>query len=80
MKVFVRRTSDIEWYAIENFETIESLFDFINNHGGIIVQENSYYHSDPQRVAKCWDDMTIEDAEIITNCVYEVEIYDTWRE
>lgn len=81
MTVFVTKTSEDYWYDFKSFDTIESLFDFINENGSIVVQRNScYYNEKPSNLMRGWEGMSIEDAEKISNSEYTIEIYDTWRE
>lgn len=81
MTVFVTKTSEDYWYDFKSFDTIESLFDFVNENDSIIIQRNScYYKEKPSDLMRGWKGMSIEDAEKISNSKYTIEIYDTWRE
>lgn len=80
MKVVVRRTSEYNYRAIKEFQSLEDLFGFINKCGhSLIIERNRDKGYDASLIAE-YDNVTLEEAKEISKCDYSVEIYDYWRE
>lgn len=80
IKVVMTRTSEDYWYQIKTIPNLESLIDIYRSEGDLILQKNWRYKDDPKEFVKFWDGMTLEDAKEVSECEFELEIYDTYRE
>jgi hypothetical protein len=80
MKFLITRTSDGDYAnaEIKDFPSIESLIDFKNNVGEIIIKENYWYQEGDMFYFK--RNYPYLNAEEIATIPYEIEIYDTYRE
>jgi hypothetical protein len=79
MLVVVTKTNSDYWYQIRNIDSIEQLMK-LDKCQSFVIQRNWWYKDDPKDIAKFWEGMTLEDAEIISTLPYEVEIYNDYRE
>lgn len=80
MKVAVKKTSDYKYKAVKEFNTVEELFDFINKCGyPLVIAKNHDKGYDVDLITE-YNDITEEDAKVVSECDYSVEIYDDWRE
>ena len=79
VKVLVSRTSNCYWYEIKTF-TLKSLLAFTKEKGELVLQENMQYGREPIEICSCWPNLSLEDAKQISECEFEVEIYDDYRE
>ena len=80
IKVVMTRTSEDYWYKIVTIPNLETLIDIFKNTGDLILQKNWRYKNDPKEIIEFWEGMTIEDAKEVSECEFELEIYDTYRE
>ena len=80
IKVVMTRTSEDYWYKIVTIPNLETLIDIFKNTGNLILQKNWRYKNDPKEIAEFWEGMTLEDAKEVSECEFELEIYDTYRE
>lgn len=80
IKVIMTRTSENYWYQIKIIPNLETLLTIFKNKGDLILQKNWSYKEDPKEIAKFWKGMTLEDAKEVSECEFELEIYDTYRE
>lgn len=80
IKVVMTRTSEDYWYKIVTIPNLETLIDIFKNTGDLILQKNWRYKNDPKEITEFWEGMTIEDAKEVSECEFELEIYDTYRE
>ncbi len=80
IKVIMTRTSENYWYQIKIIPNLETLLTIFKDKGDLILQKNWSYKEDPKEIAKFWKGMTLEDAKEVSECEFELEIYDTYRE
>ena len=80
IKVVMTRTSEDYWYKIVTIPNLETLIDIFKDTGDLILQKNWRYKSDPKEIIEFWEGMTLEDAKELSECEFELEIYDTYRE
>ena len=77
MDFIISKTSNVRYFNIQHFNTLQDLTDFLDDRGEDIIIKQAditYYLSDP-------DDITTGfSKDQIKNCNYELEIYDDWRE
>jgi hypothetical protein len=83
MKVVIRKASSDDWYTIKNFETFQSVVDYMNkkNHP-LILRDNFFYGMPLDTIMYAWNDvdMTEEKAREMQSIKYELEIYDDYIE
>lgn len=81
MTVMVRKTNHDYWVRFKEFDTAEDLFQHVLNcHHPIILNRNLHYGDDPEELLQYWEDITLETAEKICSCYFEIEIYNDYRE
>ena len=80
IKVVMTRTSEDYWYKIVTIPNLEALITIFKDTGNLILQKNWRYKDNPEEIIEFWEGMTIEDAKEVSECEFELEIYDTYRE
>ena len=80
IKVVMTRTSEDYWYQIKTIPNLEALITIYRDEGNLILQENWRYKDDPEDIVRFWKGMTLEDAKKVSECEFELEIYDDYRE
>ena len=80
IKVVMTKTSEDYWYRIKTIKNLEELITILKNERRLVLQKNWNYKNDPKKIADRWDDMTLEDAKEVSECEFELEIYDGYRE
>ena len=80
IKVVMTRTSEDYWYKIVTIPNLETLIYIFKDTGYLILQKNWRYKNDPKEIIEFWEGMTLEDAKELSECEFELEIYDTYRE
>lgn len=79
-KVIITKTSSDYWYKIKTFPNLESLLTFCKQEGRLVLQQNLDYQHNPREIMTFWDGMTLADAKEVSECEFELEIYDDYRE
>ena len=80
MTVVITRASDWTWHDFQTFNTVESLFSFVKKEGDVILSENFLYgRKDYEDIAET-QEMSLEDAIKLTECEFDVKIYDDYVE
>lgn len=79
MKFIITRTSDDNYLNVEvkDFSSIESLINFVDEVGDIIIQENFWYQEDGSALKKYFPHL---DVNKMVSIPYAIEIYDDYRE
>lgn len=80
IKVVMTRTSEDYWYKIKIIPNLEALITILKDKGDLILKKNWRYKDDPKEIIEFWDGMTLEDAKEVSECEFELEIYDAYRE
>ena len=80
IKVVMTKTSEDYWYRIKTIQNLEELITILKNERRLVLQKNWNYKDDPKKIADHWDGMTLEDAKEVSECEFELEIYDGYRE
>ena len=80
VKVVMTKTSEDYWYRIKTIQNLEELMIILENERRLVLQKNWRYKDDPKKLADRWDGMTLEDAKEVSECKFELEIYDDYRE
>ena len=80
IKVVLTKTSEDYWYQLKIFPNLESLLTLVRQKGDVVIQKNWRYKDDPKDICRFWDGMTLEDAKEVSDCEFEIEIYDAYRE
>ena len=80
IKVVMTKTSEDYWYRIKTIQNLEELMIILKNERRLVLQKNWRYKDDPKEIVDRWDGMTLEDAKEVSECEFEVEIYDDYRE
>lgn len=80
IKVVVVKTSEDYWYQLKYLPSLEALLTLCRQKGSLILQRNWRYKDKPEEIMRFWEGMTLEDAKEISECEFELEIYDTYRE
>lgn len=80
IKVVMTKSSDDYWYQIKVIPTLKSLLLICRDKGDLILSKNWRYKDDPMDIVRYWDGMTLEDAKEVSECEFELEIYDDYRE
>lgn len=80
VKVVITKVSEDYWYKIKTLPNIESLLTIVKRKGAVVVQRNWNYQRDPKDIARFWEGLTLDGAKEISECEFEVEIYDDYRE
>jgi len=80
IKVVMTKSSDDYWYQIKVIPNLEALLTILKNKGHLVLQNNWRYKNDPKEIIRFWDEMTLEDAKEVSECEFELEIYDDYRE
>ena len=80
IKVVMTKTSEDYWYRIKTIQNLEELMIILKNERRLVLQKNWRYKDDPKKLADRWDGMTLEDAKEVSECKFELEIYDGYRE
>ena len=70
VKICITKTSDWNFFDVKEYENLEAC---VNE----LLALDLFGHNSPALVISKPDDCTPKEA---TDCDYEVEIYDTWRE
>lgn len=78
MRVFMTKASDPCWFE---FKICDKILDLYSEIGSFIVQPNVYVGSKPGDIRNnwnCWEDenMTLEEAEVVSKCDLNIIIYD----
>ena len=79
-KIVITKTSSDYWYKIKTFPNLESVLTFCRQKGQLVLKKNWHYKDDPKEIIKFWDGMTLADAKEVSECEFELEIYDDYRE
>lgn len=74
--IFVRKASNSRYTDISNMYDIPTLY---KKYGKFIIKENPWKNCDVEAVARCWN-VSIEKAKQISNCDFQLIIYDDWFE
>ena len=80
IKVVMTKSSEDYWYEIRTISNLETLITIFKDKGNLILQKNWRYGDDPKEIARFWEGMTLEDAKEVSECEYDLEIYDSYRE
>lgn len=80
IKVVIIKASDDYWYQLRTIPNLESLLTICRQKGDIIVRKNWRYKDDPKDIYRFWDGMSLKDAKEISECEFELEIYDDYIE
>ena len=80
IKVVMTKTSEDYWYQIRVIPNLEALITIFKGEGKLILQKNWRYKDDPKKIVRFWDGMTLKDAKEVSECEFELEIYDGYRE
>lgn len=80
IKVVITKSSEDYWYQIKTIPNLEALLTIFKDNGDLILQRNWRYKEDPKEIVRFWKGMTLEDAKKVSECEFELEIYDTYRE
>ena len=70
VRICITKTSDWNFAYVEEYESLEAC---VNK----LLASGLFGHKSPELVISKPDDCTPKEA---TDCDYEIEIYDTWRE
>lgn len=76
IKVVMTKASKDYWYRIKIIPNLESLLTIFKEKGDLILQKNWNYKDDPKKIIQFWKGMTFEDAKEVSECEYELKIYD----
>ena len=74
--IFIRKASDSKYTDIIDIYDIRTLQ---KNYGEFIIEKNPWKNCDVETLARCWN-VSIEKAKQISNCDFQLIIYDDWRE
>ena len=74
--IFVRKASDIKYTDIIDIYDIRTLH---KKYGEFIIKENPWKNRNLELLARCWH-VSIEKAKQISNCDFQLIIYDDWIE
>lgn len=74
--IFVRKASDSKYTDIIDIYDIRTLH---KKYGEFIIKENPWKNRDIETLARCWN-LSIEKAKQLSNCDFQLIIYDDWIE
>lgn len=74
--IFVRKASDSKYTDIIDIYDIRTLH---KKYGEFIIKENPWKNRDIETLARCWY-VSIEKAKQLSNCDFQLIIYDDWIE
>lgn len=74
--IFIRKASDSNYTDIIDIYDIPTLH---KKYGEFIIKENLWKNRDVEAIARCWN-ASIEKANQISNCDFQLIIYDDWIE
>ena len=74
--IFIRKASDSKYTDIIDIYDIRTLH---KKYGEFIIKENPWKNRDVEAIARCWN-VSIEKAKQISNCDFQLIIYDDWIE
>ena len=74
--IFVRKASDSKYTDIIDTYDIRTLH---KNYGEFIIKENPWKNRDIETLVRCWN-VSIEKAKQLSNCDFQLIIYDDWIE
>ena len=80
IKVVMTKSSEDYWYEIRTIPNLETLIAIFKDKGNLIIQKNWRYKDDPEEIASFWEGMSLDDAKEVSECEFELEIYDSYRE
>lgn len=80
IKVVIIKASDDYWYQLRTIPNLESLLTICRQKGDIIIRKNWRYKNDSKDIYRFWDGMSLKDAKEISECEFELEIYDDYIE
>lgn len=80
IKAVMTKSSEDYWYEIRTIPDLETLITIFKDKGDLIIQKNWRYKDDPEEIASFWEGMTLDDAKEVSECEFELEIYDSYRE
>lgn len=76
MKLFITRASDNNYTDIISMSDIPALY---NKYGRFIIKRNHWKDKEIETVAPCWN-VSTEKAKEISECEFQLVIYDDWIE
>lgn len=75
IKVLVTKIGDDCWYRIKTIKSVEQIFAMCEkNKGDLVIMKNWRYKRDPEEFVEFWDGMSLEDAKIVTECKFIIEL------
>ena len=74
--IFVRKASDSKYTNIIDIYDIRTLH---KKYGEFIIKENPWKNRDIETLARCWN-VSIEKAKQLSDCDFQLIIYDDWIE
>lgn len=74
--IFIRKASDSKYTDISAIYDIRTLH---KKYGEFIIKENPWKNRDVEAIARCWN-VSIEKAKQISDCDFQLIIYDDWIE
>ena len=80
IKAVMTKSSEDYWYEIRTIPDLETLITIFKDKGDLIIQKNWRYKDEPEEIASLWEGMTLDDAKEVSECEFELEIYDSYRE
>lgn len=73
--VVMTKIGDDCWYRIKTIKSAEQIFALCEkNKGDLVLLKNWTYKKDPEEIVEIWDGMSLEDAKIVSECKYEIEL------
>ena len=76
MKLLIAKASDSQYLNISNMYDIPILYQ---KYGKFVIEENYWKNRDIETIIRCWN-VSIEKAKQISDCDFELLIYDDWIE
>lgn len=74
--IFIRKASDIKYTDISDIYDIPTLY---KKYGEFVIYENPWKNREFETLARCRN-VSIEKAKQISNCDFQLIIYDDWIE
>ena len=75
---YVTKVSEVEWYKIVNLNSIETIFQLVDEYDEIIIEEDWFYTDEES--FEFWDTVKKEDIPKIIEAKYHITIYDDYIE
>lgn len=76
MKLFITKASDINYIDISNMYDISTLYQ---RYGRFVIEENFWKNYEIETIIRYWN-VSIEKAKQISNCDFNLIIYDDYIE